>query len=238
LCIATSPRLPYRAPGMADFLAHCRLLHGLAAPDLEAILAAATARRFEPHAIVTHQGAPANELFLITKGRARHSFATADGQKIVMRWLAQGELFGAAALLSEPSTYRLSTETVKDTSVLVWDRTTIRTFAERQPRLLENALWIGSDYVDWYLTAHVALSCHSARQRLASVLVSLSEVVGHPVPGGIELDVTNEELASAAHITSFTASRLLNEWQRDRAIIKRRGKVLLRAPAQLLPRIA
>jgi CRP/FNR family transcriptional regulator, nitrogen oxide reductase regulator len=223
---------------MSDFLASCRLLNGLAAPDVEAVLAAATARRFRPKAIVTHQGAPASELFLITKGRARHFFTAADGQKILMRWLAQGELFGSAALLSDPSTYRVSTETVKDTSVLVWNRTTIRTIAERQPRILENALWIGSDYVDWYLTAHVALSCHSARQRLASVLVSLSQLLGHAVPGGIELDVTNEELASAAHITPFTASRLLNEWQRDRAVIKRRGKVLLRVPSQLVTRIA
>jgi CRP-like cAMP-binding protein len=223
---------------MSDFRARCRLLHGLAAPEAEAVVAAGTPRRFRPNAIVTHQGAPASELFLITKGRARHFFTTDDGQKVVMRWLAQGELFGSAALLSEPSTYRVSTETVKDTSVLVWNRTTIRAFAERQPRILENALWIASDYLDWYVTAHVALTCHSARQRLASVLVSLSQMVGHAVPGGVELDVTNEELASAAHITPFTTSRLLNEWQRSRAVIKRRGKVLLRAPTQLLTRIA
>ena len=41
------------------------------------------------------------------------------------------------------------------------------------------------------------------------------------------------ELASAAHITLFTASRILNEWQRRRAIVKRRGHVVLRAPERL-----
>jgi CRP-like cAMP-binding protein len=123
---------------------------------------------------------------------------------------------------------------VKDTSVLVWDRPTIRTLAARYPRILENALWTASDYIDWLLAAHVALSCHTAPQRLAGVLVSLAALLGRAVPGGVELDVTNEDLACAAHITPFTASRLLNEWQRHRAVIKRRGKVVLLAPEQLV----
>ncbi len=69
------------------------------------------------------------------------------------------------------------------------------------------------------------------------MLVRLSGVIGHKVPGGVEFDVTNEELASAANITPFTASRLLSEWQHDRAIAKRRGKILLRAPERLLLRV-
>jgi CRP-like cAMP-binding protein len=53
----------------------------------------------------------------------------------------------------------------------------------------------------------------------------------------IEFDVTNEELASAANITPFTASRLLSKWQTSRAVVKRRGKILLRSPERLLLRV-
>lgn len=219
---------------MSDFVAQSRFLAGIAPPDVESMLALAMPRRFPPNSIVTHQGAPATELFLITKGRARHFSTTPDGQKIILLWLTKGEIFGGATLLAERSEYRVSTETVKDTWVLVWNRPTIRTIAERYPRIMENALWTTSDYIDWLLAAHVALSCRTAPQRLAGVLVSLAPLLGRAVPGGVELDVTNEELASAAHITSFTASRLLNEWQRHRAVIKRRGKVILLAPAQLV----
>jgi len=219
---------------VSDFVALSRFLAGIAAPDVQAILAQATLRRFPPNSVVAHQGAPAVELFLITKGRARHFYTTPDGQKILLLWLAPGEIFGAATLLAERSEFRVSTETVKDTWVLVWNRGTIRALSERYPRIKENALWIASDYLDWYAAAHVALSCHTARQRLAGVLVSLAPLLGRAVPGGVELDVTNEELASAAHVTPFTASRLLNEWQRDRAVIKRRGRVVLLAPQQLV----
>ena len=46
----------------------------------------------------------------------------------------------------------------------------------------------------------------------------------------------NEELASAANITTFTASRIMSEWQRDGLLIKERGKVLVPFPERLLLR--
>ena len=92
------------------------------------------------------------------------------------------------------------------------------------PVLLENALSTASDYLSWYLAAHVALTCHSAEQRLAGVLESLAGVIGQKVSGGVELDVTNEELASAANVTHFTASRLIGRWQRHNVMKKSRGK--------------
>ena len=119
--------------------------------------------------------------------------------------------------------------------MLVWDRATIRGFAAEYPILLENALCTASDYLAWCLAAHVALVCHSAEERLAGVLDSLAGVIGQKVPGGVELYVTNEELANAANVTPFTASRLLSAWQRRHAIKKSRGKILLRHPARLFP---
>ena len=67
--------------------------------------------------------------------------------------------------------------------------------------------------------------------------MELAGAIGRKVPDGVELEVTNEDLANAASITPFTASRLLSTWQRDRAVVKRRGKLLLRAPERLLFRL-
>ena len=210
-----------------------RFLEGIGEADLGLILAYAMERRVSAGTVVTRQGAPATELFLIVKGRARYFTSTLDGDKILLRWLPQGDIFGGAALLADPSAYRVSTEIIRDASLLVWTRASIRALAARYPKIMENGLSIVGDYLDWYIGAHLALSSQTARQRLAGVLVSLAPLHGRAVPGGVELDVTNEELASAAHITLFTASRILNEWQRRRAIVKRRGHVVLRAPERL-----
>jgi CRP/FNR family transcriptional regulator, nitrogen oxide reductase regulator len=223
------------ATGMATLPAglKSRLFEGIAQRDLEIIRAAATERRFLANSVITNQGNPAEHLFLLTSGRARYFFITEDGQKTLLLWLTQGEIVGGAAFVSKESKYLLSAETVKDSSVLVWGRATLRSLATQHPRLLENALLMASDYLGWYVADHVALTCHTARQRLAQVLIRLASVIGQRVPGGFEFDVTNEELASAANITPFTASRLLSEWQVKRAVVKRRGTILLRSPERL-----
>jgi CRP-like cAMP-binding protein len=200
------------------------------------MLAAATKRRYLANSVITNQGHPAGHLFLLTSGLARFFFVTEEGRKLLFQWLGPGDLFGGRTILSDPSTYLYSTETVTDISVLVWDRPTIRGFVGRYPRLLENALLTASDYVAWQLASHIRLTCHSVRQRVAQVLVTLARTIGQETLGGVELKITNEELANAANITPFTASRLMSKWQHDRALVKRRGKVLLRSPERLFLR--
>jgi CRP-like cAMP-binding protein len=211
-----------------------RFFDGLAPRELEIVRAAATERRFLASSVITNQGNPADNLSLLTAGRARYFFLTPGGQKILLLWLTPGEIIGGAALFTRTCPYLLSCEAVKDSTVLEWDRVTIRRLAAQFPRLMENALLLASDYLSWYLADHVALTCQTARQRLAQVLVCLAGVIGQKVAGGVEFDVTNEDLASAANITPFTASRLLSEWQRNRAVVKRRGKIVLRSPERLL----
>jgi CRP-like cAMP-binding protein len=138
------------------------------------------------------------------------------------------------ALVKRSSTYIASTETFADSRVLVWDRNSIRDLAEQHPKLFDNALSIASDYMNLAIATQVSLTSHTARQRLALVLLNLASGIGHEVSGGIELRVRNEELASAANITTFTASRIMSEWERARMVRKTRGRVLIPSPERLL----
>ena len=211
-----------------------RFLEGLAPTEVKAVLAAAKLRRYLANSVVTNHGHPAEHLFLLVNGQARYFLITPNGQKSVLLWIPPGETFGGAALLSKPFNYIASTETVRNSWVLVWDRATIREFAIQHPQLVENALLMAFDYLVSFRAMHVSLTCHSARQRLATVLVNLASGIGHEVSGGVELNVRNEELANEANITPFTASRLLSEWQRSGMVVKDRGKLLLRSPERLL----
>jgi CRP/FNR family transcriptional regulator, nitrogen oxide reductase regulator len=96
---------------------------------------------------------------------------------------------------------------------------------------MENALLISFDYVAASGAAHASLICNSAPQRLAHVLAHLAHGIGQKVPGGIELDVRNEELANEAHISLFTAAEQVAA---QGILVKRRGKVLLLFPGRLL----
>ena len=212
-----------------------RFLEGLAPGDLQIVLAAGNELHLRANSVVVHQRDPADHMFVLTSGRARHFCMTEQGQKLSLFWLTPGDAFGGAALVSKPSPYIVSTETVQDSRVLAWDRNTLRRLVTKYPILIDNAILIGYDHFDWYVASHKALICHTARQRLGQVLVSAALIIGQKVPDGIEVDVTNEELANAANVTPFTVSRALNEWQRNHIVKKLRGKVLLRSPERLSP---
>jgi len=214
-----------------------QFLAGLIPAHRKTILAAATQRRFLGNTVITNQEHPADHFYLLTKGLARFFFVTEEGRKLLFQWLGPGDLFGGRAVLSSQSSYLFSTETVTDSLVLVWDRGAIRGLVERYPKLLENALLTASDFMTWHLASYIGLACYTARRRVAQVLVTLGRTIGKKVPGGVEVWITNEELANAANVTPFTASRLMSDWQRDRALVKRRGAILLRSPERLFLRL-
>jgi CRP-like cAMP-binding protein len=111
----------------------------------------------------------------------------------------------------------------------------MRRLLARYPKLSDNALTIASNYVNCAIATQVSLSCHTARQRLAVVvLVNLASGIGHAVRGGTELAIRNEELAAAANITPFTASRIMSDWERSNLVRKNRGRVLVTSPERLL----
>jgi len=210
------------------------LLEGLNPAEARSILAAARRRRFDANSVITSEGDPAEHLFLMLGGGARYYTLSPEGKKVVVRWIRPGELIGGTTFLTKPFEYVLSAEAVKNSFALVWDRTTIRSFAAMSPRLLENALLLAYDYLLHYRILHVAASTQSAPQRLAQVLGYLAKEMGERVPGGVELRVSNEELAHEANVTIFTVSRLIGEWQRKGLLSKSRGKVVLRLPEELI----
>jgi CRP-like cAMP-binding protein len=211
-----------------------RLLEGLSSAEVDTILASASIRRFPANSVITNEGDSAEHLFLMLDGSVRGFTASPQGAKIVLRWVRPGETNGWATLMSTPMEYIVSTEAVQNCSALVWDRAAIRSLAAAYPRLLENGLLLAYDYLILYRMLHIAASCQSAPQRLAQVLYDLAKGMGQRISSGVELQVSNEELANEANVTIFTVSRLIGEWQRKGLLTKSRGKVVLRLPEELI----
>ncbi len=221
------------SPITTSALDRSRFLDGLTMSDRASVLAAASKRCLKANSVAIHQGDRAETLFLICQGRARHFYITPQGKKILLFWLTEGQIFGGSALLSTPSQYIVGTEILRDSCLLTWPRRTIRALALRIPRLLDNSVSIATDYLTWYVAAHTSLVSHTAAQRLAQVLVTFANGFGRKTPAGTCLELTNEQLANAANVTPFTASRILSSWQRSGAIVKTRGHLTLRSSQQL-----
>jgi CRP/FNR family transcriptional regulator, nitrogen oxide reductase regulator len=209
-------------------------LKGLSQAEVEMVVAKASIRRYAANAVITNEAAGANHLFLLLEGAGRGYALTSRGEKIGLGWFPAGRIMGWAALVSQRLDYIVSMEAVTSSSALVWDRITIQALAATLPRLLENALSLAYDYVVVYRGLHLAALCDSAPQRLAQVLVQLAKGMGHKVDHGIELNISNEELANEAHVTIFTVSRLMREWRQRGLLTKGRGSIVVRQPDELL----
>ena len=228
------------APVCAKARVNVELLEGLKPEERDLVLKAARQREYPAKTMMTRQGEPTSEIKVLLQGRARYFYETPTGKKLILNWITPGQTFaGIAALSAAPHTYPASTETLRDSVVLFWDGPTLRALAHRFPLILENAVVVATDrHIAWHLAAHVALCSKTARERVAHVLLALAPLIGRKSPDGIELDITNEELADSANITPYTTSRLISEWQRTGAVLKRRGRILVRSAERFFPREA
>ncbi len=211
-----------------------KLLEGLSSAEIESISAAATWKQYDANSLITREGEIADRLFLMLVGSARYYTMSPQGTKVIVFWIRPGELIGGASLLPQREEYVMNAEAVRKTYVLEWDRTVVRSLAAASPRLVENALLLAYDYLISYRIRHVALSCHSAPQRVAQILGYLAREMGQKVPQGMALQIKNEELAHEANVTIFTVSRLMGEWQRKGLLTKGRGTVVVRQPEELI----
>ena len=229
-------RLQFRSANAQNI----ELLHGLRPQDVDLILKSARQRRHSARTVMTHQGDRIYDIRALLQGRARYFYETPTGKKLILNWITPGQTFaGLSALSAAPHTYPASTETVRDSIVLSWDGPTMRSLAHQFPLILENAVVVATDrHIAWHLAAHVALCSETARERVAHVLLALAPLIGQRGPDGIELDVTNQELAVSTNISPYTTSRLINEWQRTGTIRKRRGKIFLVSPERFSLRVA
>jgi len=209
-------------------------LEGLSPAEVQMVVAKAGVQRYAANDVITNEASGATHLFLLLEGAGRGYALTSQGEKIGLGWFPAGSIMGWAALVSQRLDYIVSMEAVTSSSALVWDRITIQALAATLPRLLENAMAVAYDYVVTYRSLHLAALCDSAPQRLARVLSRLATGMGHRVADGIELHIGNEELANEAHVTVFTVSRQMREWQRQGLVRKGRGKVVVRKPDALL----
>ncbi len=211
-----------------------RIFAGLADHELAAILARARHQRFAAPSVVLRQGDDAERIFLLTSGQGAHFVETSEGRKILVYWLTAGQVFGGAALLSTPCPYLASAEVHSGSCALVWSRRAIREVVAQHPILLDNALSIAvTEHFAWQLSTRISIGTEDAPVRVARLLVSLACGIGRSVPGGVEILVANEELASASAVTPYTVSRLIAEWQRAGVLTKGRRRIILRRPELL-----
>jgi len=223
-------RYPFRIHAMLSI----RLLEGLTERDKKSILAEGRTNKYAKNTELCAEGKEASHLFLMTKGQAKYYRLMKDGRQVIFYWLQPGDTLGLATMLANPLPYLGSAEAVSDCEVSSWPHATMQRFARQYPVLSVNALRIVLLYLSSGADRHSAMISDTAKERLARTLAELGSRTGHFNPDGVDLEISNEQLASLADVSPFTVSRLLSQWQREGALFKRRKALSIRSPEGLV----
>jgi CRP-like cAMP-binding protein len=211
-----------------------KFLSGLTATQRKHILQLAEVREFRANSIIINAGDPANTLFLLKTGSIKYYRLTKKGDEVLLWWATPGDIFGIGTLLGTPTAYVGTAEAIDDCELLVWSRKTMRRLAKNFEVLAENTLQIVMTYLAAHADRLVGLAAETAEERLAHTLLQLGSRTGRATPKGVELAMTNEHLGGMANVSPFTASRQLKEWERQGIIQKRRGKIIILSPEELV----
>jgi CRP-like cAMP-binding protein len=210
------------------------LFTGLRSDETARIIAAASRRTFKGSKIIISADEPATRLFLVTGGHVDYFVLTSHGGEILLRRAVPGEVFGVASFFPHPTGYLGTAKTAGHSEVLEWERRTVLWLANAYPRFRENAFLSTLQYIPIFVKRHTRLMSSTVAERLASAVADLACRTGRVLPAGVEVELKNQDLASLADTTIFTATRILKRWEREGTVSKSRGKVLIRRPEKLL----
>lgn len=212
-----------------------RLLAGIDANVRRTIIAEAARRKLRAGQVLYRMDEPAEHLYILLNGRVQLSRPVRSGRDVLVSVLVPGDAFGLVCLMTRGASYMGTAAAMEAGEAMVWDRATVQRLARHHPQLTANALTVALAMVAQFAARHEALIDASAPERLARALSDLGVQTGTRSPDGIDIRIKNEQLAALADVSAFTASRQLQQWEREGAVKKRRGAVRIVDPDGLLP---
>jgi CRP/FNR family transcriptional regulator len=172
-------------------------------------------------------------MFLVERGAMRLSSVTADGRELVVAVLGEGELFGEAALLEEPSP--VEARTVGRTIVVAFDIDVLPLVFRERPetaaqlfRLVAARLHRTERALGEALTADLGT-------RIAGRLSELADRHGVRAPDGVHLRIplTQDELARMVGASREAVNRSLRSLAARDLVRTDRRTVVIRDPSAL-----
>lgn len=211
-----------------------RLFQGFAPGEAERVLAGGAPRVLRRGEVLFREGEPAAALYLVESGRVKLTQLTAEGQEVIMRYLAPGDAFAAVALFDH-STYPVTARATERTRVRAWPREVLPGLVRDHPRFEANLLRIVSSHTREALSRVRELSTEPVAQRLARALLRLAGQIGSREPGGAVLveRINQQDLAEIAGTSVYTVSRTLADWQERKIVETGRQRLRIRDPQGL-----
>ncbi len=216
-------------PQQLWYIRDCSLFQRLSADLLSRLEQRARMREFPRNSAIYLPSDAADGAFLLGKGRVRICSNTPDGKQSILAFIDPGEVFGELALVQNGEREERAEAAVDSTVILLP--------GDELQRLMENSasLALGITKLIGLRRKRIerrlkSLLFRSNRDRLAHLLLELTEQYGKTIDEGVLLDIklSHQELASIIGVTRETVTTLLGEMQLEGLLKISRQKVVIR----------
>lgn len=196
------------------------LLAGLSGDNYELIRSRVRISAIEKGEQVFTAGEPATHMYIIYRGNVKISTHMPDGREQILYIYKTGEFVGGLNILSGDY-YAYTCTALADSFIVTLASKDVRTILMRDENFLFQLLEMSYERIRFSEALVDVLSTPNADQRVAKVLLNLSERFGQPEKRGIMLstNLNREELGSYAGVTRETMSRKIHQFE-DENLLK------------------
>lgn len=198
----------------------------LSAADRQIVATATIERAVAAGKMLFSEGEPADGLWAVKDGLIHIVKFGPEGREIVLEVIPPGELFGAVAAL-ESRRYPASAVAVEPSHVWCLPAPVARDLCQKHPTLRAAILGQVTGRLRQAHDRLRSIALERVEQRLARMLLTLSEKIGQRHGTSIELNVSRQELADMIGTTVETTIRITSKWQQAGIIKSSRHRIAL-----------
>jgi CRP-like cAMP-binding protein len=207
-------------------LERTRLFCGLPTETIRQISAVSIRRSYRNGAIVFSQADPGDALYGVVTGKIRISTSAPGGREMFLNIMEPGDTFGEIALLDGRERTATASATAPS-ELIVIARDHFLELLKIEPKLVGHVIQLLCERIRWTSGLAEETALLSVPERLARRLLSLGQLHGHETPDGVELSISQEDLARFMGLTRQAVNQYLQNWKIRGLLTLGRGKIVI-----------
>ena len=212
-----------------SLLSNASIFAGMDQRQVDTLASLAVRKTFKTRDVVLRKGDPAQQIYIIAKGRLKTITAGGEGRQAALSIMGPGEVFGeVAALDGQPRSATITA--LEPCELLIIQRNDFFYFLERNPKAAIKLLEVLAGRLR-RLSERVEDSTFlEIPGRLAKQLLRLGRQYGTTSPQGtrIELKLSQQELGDLVGATRESVNKQLRAWEGEGLIEKNDGRLVLK----------
>lgn len=194
----------------------------------EALQRIGVLRHWQEGQVVLSRGQSISTALLLMKGRLRVSVTTPEGEEQLLRWMLPGEISGLSSVFAE-TTYPADLVSAGSSQVLHIERARLLGLISQDANVAVDLLRILGLRINQLFDTLADQGMHTLEQRVWATLERIAKFNSVQVADGVQLRVSQSDLAQAAMASRQRVNQQLQNFQ-DKGLIRLgyRNIVLLR----------